>query len=126
MFLYSEIWGKWRWISSGFRRCDVLISRMRSDTVGLNSFLYTMGLANSPNCIFCINIKETISHYLLSCPRHTLPRIKLSRRLNSIGSKDDAITLSLLLTGSDFSPGARRKIMMFLYDYFKDTKKLNI
>ena len=118
--------GKWRWISSGFRRCDVLISRMRSGTVGLNSFLYTIGLANSPDCIYCINIKETISHYLLSCPRHTLPRIKLFKRLNSIGIKDDTITLSLLLTGSDFSPGARRKIMMFLFDYFKDTDKLNI
>ena len=83
------------------------------------------GLTTSSDCLYCPGTRETIQHYLLYCPRQVLPRDKLFRRLNSIGITDDIITVSLLLSGSDFIPGIRRKIFLFLFDYFKDTDKID-
>ena len=115
----------WRWISSGNRMCDVVMARMRSGVVGLNPFLFVLGRVDSPNCIYCLNVEETIQHYLLDCPRHVFARNKLFSRLNLIGVRDDTITVAILLSGSDFSPGIRRLIIRYLYDYFKDTKKMS-
>ena len=84
-----------------------------------------MGLVNTPDCAWCLGIRETIAHYLLLCPRHTVHYQELNYLKDSIlGITDGSITLSLLSTGSDFSSGIRRKIMMLLLDYFKDTKNL--
>ena len=102
------------------------MSGMRFGFVGLNPILYKIRLVHSPDCIYCLGVIETFSHYMLSCSRHKLPKIKLFERLNFIEITDDSNTLSLLLSESDFSPGIRRKIMMFLFDYFKDTKKIGI
>ena len=112
-------------MTSGKRKCDVIMDCMRSGFIGLSSYQYMFGLATSPDCFYCPGTRETIQHYLLYCPRQVLPRDKLFRRLNSIGITDDIITVSLLLSGSDFSPGIRRKIFLFLFDYFKDTDKID-
>ena len=92
---------------------------MRSGFVKLNPYQYRIGLTTSPDCLYCLGTRETIKHYILHCQKQVLPRDKLYKRLNSIG-----ITVSLLLSGSDFIPGIRRKIFLLLYDYFKDTDKI--
>ena len=73
-----------------------------------------MGLVNSSDCEYCLSIRETIAHYFLFFPSHTLLRIKLFKRLHSVRIIDDSITLPLLLSISDFSFGIRGKIVMYL------------
>ena len=115
----------WRWISSGNRHCDVILAKLRHGVAGLNSFLFKINLANSPHCFFCQNTLETPHHYLLVCPRYILPRNKLFSRLNGLGLNQNSITISILLSGSDFSPNKRRRIMSALYTYFIDTDRVN-
>ena len=83
------------------------------------------GLTTSSDCLYCPGTRETIQHYLLHCSRLDLPKDKLFRRLNSIEISDEIITVSLLLSGLDFGPDIRRKIILLLYDYFKDTDKFD-
>jgi hypothetical protein len=48
----------------------------------LNAPLFIRNLVESPNCI--CGITETVSHFLLDCPRHTTLRQQLTKRLNKI------------------------------------------
>ena len=115
----------WKWISSGNRHCDVILAKLRYGVAGLNFFLHKINLANSPHCYFCPNTNETPYHYLLVCPRYILHRNKLFSRLNDLGLNQNTITMSILLSGSDFSPNKRRRIMSALYTYFIDTDRIN-
>ena len=117
---------KWNWITSGNRHCDVLIAKLRNNVANLNSYLYKLKLIDSPNCIYCINTHETIKHYLLDCPRYILARNKMYSRLSDVGLVQNNISVSILLSGSDFSPNKWRKIMFALFTYFKDTGKIDI
>ena len=115
----------WTWISSGNRHCDVILAKLRYGVAGLNLFLNRINLSNSPNCYFCQNTIETPHHYILVCPRYILHRNKLFSRLNELGLNQHSTTLSILLSGSDFSPNKRRRIMSALYTYFIDTGRIN-
>ena len=115
----------WSWISSGNRHCDVILAKLRHGVAGLNSFLHKINLVDSPYCYFCTNTLETPNHYLLVCPRYVLPRNKLFSRLNDLGLNQHSTTLSVLLTGSDFSPNKRRRIMSALYTFFIDTGRID-
>ena len=115
---------KWKWLTSGNRHCDVLMAKMRSGVLNVNSFLFRLNIVDSPNCIYCIGAVESIHHYLLECPRHVLARHKLFSKLGEIGLTQNNISIPILLSGTDFSPNKWRKIMHALYVYFSDTGKL--
>ena len=91
----------------------------------LNPYQYMIGFTTSPDCLYCPDTRETIQYYLLHCTRQVFHRNKFFKRLNSSGITDEIITVSLFLSGSDFSPGIRRKLLMFLNDYFKNTDKID-
>ena len=116
----------WDWLTSGNRHCDVILAKLRNNVARLNSFLHIINLSDSPHCIYCLNTLETPQHYLLECPRYVLARNKMFARLKELGLNNNNISMSILLSGSDFSPNKRRKIMYALYTYFTDTDKLNI
>ena len=115
----------WCWTSSGNRHCDVILAKLRYGVAGLNSFLFKINVVNSPHCLFCLNTIETPNHYLLVCPRYVLHRNKLFSRLTELGLNQNSTTISILLSGSDFSPNKRRRIMSALYTYFVDTGRVN-
>ena len=112
--------------SSGIRKCVFLMTRLRSGFIGLNPYHFMIGLSTSPDCLYCPSTKEIIQHYLLQCPIHGLPRDKLFRILNSIGLNNGIIKVSVLLSGSHFSPGIRKKVFLLLHDYFKDIDKIDL
>ena len=58
-------------------------------------YLFIRNLAESPNCI--CGITETVSHFLLDCPRHTTLRQQL---LFSLLDIPETISLNLLIFGS--------------------------
>ena len=49
------------------------------------------------------------------CPRHVLARNKLFTNLTLIGLTRPNISIPILLSGTDFSPNKRRKIMFALF-----------
>jgi hypothetical protein len=50
--------------------------------IGLNAFLYRFHLAPSPDCPLCL-VPETVSYYLLACPRFRRQRLHLIMKLGS-------------------------------------------
>ena len=69
--------------STLFRDCEVIIRRLRLCNIGLNADASKVwvsettqpGQANK-NCKYC-NTPETITHYLMECPKYTIERAKL-------------------------------------------------
>jgi ribonuclease HI len=62
-------------------QCSVL-TQLRTAHIGLNAFLYRFHLAPSPDCPLCL-VPETVTHYLLACPRFRRQRLRLIMRLGT-------------------------------------------
>lgn len=65
------------------RQSEVLISRLRTKTLPLNSILHKVNLISSPNCDTC-KVPETHTHFLLECIRFEKQRNKLRENLGTI------------------------------------------
>jgi hypothetical protein len=61
----------------------------------LNAHFFIRNLVETPNCI--CGITETVSHFLLDCPRHTTLKQQLFFSLLDI---PETISLNLLIFGS--------------------------
>ena len=78
----------------GCRLGQILHARLRMNCSALNAHLFIRNLVESPNCI--CGTTETVSHFLLDCPRHTTLRQQLFFSLLDI---PQAISLNLLIFG---------------------------
>ncbi len=54
---------------------NIAWTRLRLGLSGLSEHLYTYNIIDSPICKLCNLESESISHYLLRCPAHTVPRM---------------------------------------------------
>ena len=79
----------------GCRLGQVLHARLRMNCSALNAHLFIRNLVELPNCI--CGITETVSHFLLDCPRHTTLRQQLFFSLLDI---PETISLKLLIFGT--------------------------
>ena len=79
----------------GCRLGQILDARLRINCSALNAHLLIRNLVESPNCI--CGITETVSHFLLDCPRHTTIRQQLFFSLLYIA---ETISLNLFIFGS--------------------------
>jgi hypothetical protein len=79
----------------GCRLGQILHARLRMNCCALNTHLFIRNLVESPNCI--CGITETVSHFLLDCPRHTTLRQQLFFSLLDI---PETISLNLLIFDS--------------------------
>ncbi|KAJ6454338.1 hypothetical protein C8R45DRAFT_772010, partial [Mycena sanguinolenta] len=57
-------------------------TQLRTSHIALNAYLYRFHLAPSPVCEACL-VPETVSHYLLACPRYRRHRLELIRALGT-------------------------------------------
>ena len=52
------------------RECEI-ITKLRTEHINLNHYLYTMGIVNDYNCKWCVKpqiiVPETVDHFLLDC-----------------------------------------------------------
>jgi hypothetical protein len=62
-------------------QCSVL-TQLRTGHIGLNAFLYRFHLGPSPDCSLCL-VPETVSHFLLSCPKLRRQRLELIRKVGT-------------------------------------------
>ena len=89
-----------------------LLTQLRTGHIPLNAVLHRIKRSESPDCPHCKNgIRETVLHYLLTCPSYTGARRLLQARL-----KHDANSIPFLI-------GTRIGIPHLLR-YVSDTKRL--
>jgi hypothetical protein len=79
----------------GCRLGQILHARLRMNCSALDAHLFIRNLVESSNCI--CGITETVSHFLLDCPRHTTLRQHFFFSLLDI---PETISLNLLIFGS--------------------------
>jgi hypothetical protein len=72
------------------RQASSLISQLRITHVPLNKYLHRFKCVDSPRCPACGDPKETVEHYLLSCPAYAHERWALGK---STKNKPDLKTL---------------------------------
>ena len=58
------------------KKASVFRTRLRLGNCALNGYLYSTNCCNSPLCV-CGSERESVKHYLLSCPRFVAQRTNL-------------------------------------------------
>ncbi|KAG0697406.1 Histone deacetylase 11 [Chionoecetes opilio] len=69
------------WIRKKSRVLDVTLTRLRLGHTRLTAHLHRLCLSPDPHCPWCMNIPETIEHFLLQCPRFHSHRVVLQSQL---------------------------------------------
>ena len=111
----------WKWVSTGCRKADVILARLRSGHVRLNQFLHKIGSMDTPFCVHCPGVFETVSHFIMDCPYYSNYRADLRKGIRNCNIAD--FNLKLLLTGGGFKPNLRIKVMRLTYCYVEKTKR---
>lgn len=78
----------------GYRRKDVIITRLRIGHTSLNYSLYKIGKHESGKCDNCGEL-ETVNHIILECPAYERERFDLIQELGQL--EDKVISLKVLL-----------------------------
>ena len=115
--------------SLSFGPCPRYLTQLRLGLSKLNSHLFKIGVAPSPNCRHCQNsAPETISHFLLVCPAYAAQRHEMLHSL-----RDDlpqGVTLhqskctNLLIYGSvNLSPDQNMKFLTATSKFIYNTKR---
>lgn len=80
--------------SSGKRKKDCIISRLRLGHTGLNSTMQIIGKHHTGLCDWC-GIRETVEHVLIKCNKYSEERSKLREELQMEGNQQ--LTLRIIL-----------------------------
>ena len=112
----------WPWTYIPDRKLETALGRLRTHHVGLGQHLFRFEMADSPLCS-CGEI-ESVSHYLLSCPNHTVQRRRMAQTLCDLGV-NCPFDVKLLLGGRDLSAKIQREIGYAMKTYLCDTNKIN-
>ena len=76
---------KWKWMTSGLRRCDVIMARFRCSCVGLSEYLFKLGLVKTPYYKYCPNYQIVdANHFILLCPKYEEYRDNLTESLKKL------------------------------------------
>lgn len=84
------------WVACRSRRVSVVLARFRMGHVGVRSYLYRFGMADTSTCLTC-GVDDTIEHFLLSCTRYRHERLQLVAALQTLGVS--RVTVRILLGG---------------------------
>ncbi|EPT01447.1 hypothetical protein FOMPIDRAFT_18855, partial [Fomitopsis schrenkii] len=81
--------------------------QLRTEHAPLNYYLHRIDRAESPTCPACAHARETVTHYLLDCPKYGNTRARLQRKIGSA-----AHTLRYLLA----EPGTLKPLFQFIHE----------
>ena len=98
------------WVGGHSRRVAVVLTRLRLGHVGVNSYLFRFGMADSPLCLPC-GVEDTIEHFLLVCGRYRQERQVLLTAIRALGVS--AASVWVLLGGGTY-PGRVQTLIMKL------------
>ena len=91
------------------RKHEILLFRMRSGNVGLNSNLQKLGKHETGLCDYC-DQPETIQHFLLECPKYLISRAMLLAETDKTDQKE---IIEDLLTAKN--PSTQMSLIDFFY-----------
>lgn len=111
------------WVSGHSRRLSVVLARLRLGHVGVGSYLYRFGMADSPMCMTC-RVDDTIEHFLLSCSRFCRERQRLLVALQTLGVYP--VNVKVLLGGADYSNRLQHLIIRHTAQYLTATGCLSV
>ena len=90
------------------RRYVSLLTQLRTNHIPLQAYLHKFKLADTPICQLCEGAPETVTHYIMFCPRHATHRRKLRRELapktldlSVLGNKDGFAALFHFVKSTD-------------------------
>lgn len=83
--------------SKAQRKTVAIWHGLRLDTVPLNNFLHSFSRHPDGLCE-CKKEKETVEHFVMSCPQHKVPRAKLMREVKKSFNTRSKPTLGRLLS----------------------------
>jgi len=109
------------WITCRSRRVSVVLSRFRLGHVGVGSYLFRFGMADTPTCVSC-GVSETIEHFLLDCARYHPARQTLLATLHVLGVSP--VTVRVLLGGGDYPVRLQHQIIRVTVAYLTQTGRL--
>ena len=128
-YQYARLIGpieEWKWISTGYRYADVILAKLRSGCIALNSYLHRIGKVDTPNCHHCPLIYEDTTHLLLFCKKYKTERKIMYDNLIKLGITEIQITLVVLLSGGGFKPHIRRAIFRIVFDFIVSTGRFDV
>ena len=110
------------WVRRPSRILDVAITRLRLGHTRLTAHLHRLHLAPTPNCPWCLNVPESITHFILQCPRHHSARVTLRAQLTSLGIQ--TFDLPTLLAATDVPPDRRDTVIRLTCAFLRKTNQL--
>ena len=112
------------WYSYGDRKYNIVLCRLRNRCSILKADLFRCSLVDSPACQ-CGFPNETCQHFFFSCSKYNDHRLVLFSSIEEIGILN--ASLNLLLCGSQaFSLVQNKKIVDFVLQFIKQTKRFNV
>jgi hypothetical protein len=103
----------------GQRPLNILLTRLRLNCSTLNSYLYKIGVSDSPKCR-CGNSVETTAHYFLHCPLYATQR----RKLHDCLLRFATFNIETILHGLESSRHGENKVLCeVVCNYIHDTKR---
>lgn len=107
-FLFSckDKLSSWPWSCHKIRAVETALAKMRIGHAGVKYHLNRIGKADGDLC--SCGLVDTIDHFLLSCPKYNLLRLRLEHSLRSLGVP---LTRKNLLGGGPFEEPVQRVIL---------------
>ena len=108
--------------SYGFRRMNIIWSRIRLGCSSLKGQLYRMHIIDDPNCS-CGYFIEDAEHYFLGCPLYQRQRLPLLDTFHRLGIHP---SVNVMLHGSEKLDDSENTIVIqSVFDFIKNSNRFN-
>ena len=114
-------WQDWPWSFVKDRGLEVAMARLRIGHSRLGAHMFRIGLATSPNCVFC-GVPETVEHFLMRCYRFHSLRCGMLAAISRLGVQP--ITLSVLLGGGVHTLDMKGRIAYLVMGFLRKSGRL--
>jgi ribonuclease HI len=111
--------GCWSWAFNQSRVIETVMAKLRLGHVGLNQHLHRFGMTDSDLCR-CGAI-ETITHFLIECPRYNRDRQQLLNKLRKINVQ---MSIKNMLGGGDYKKETQAEIVEVVASFLFNTGRL--
>ena len=106
----------------GSRHMTIVMAKLRLQCSELNADLYRFNLTESPNCSCGYNYEDAI-HYLLECPRYTIPRASLHQTFAEINNHAPFTVRTLLFGHQNMNHEQNKSLYLATIKFVKDTER---
>ena len=110
------------WVRRRTRILDVALTRLRLGHTRLNAHLHRLRLAPNPYCQWCLDIPETVEHFMLHCPRFYTPRVLLRTHLHALNIH--TFDLPTILAASDVPSPIRSTVILLTCAFLRRSGQL--